>query len=123
MPATVLRRLRDLPDFEMTPDSPDVRGWTVRGAEGTALGTVYELIVAPASLTVRYLDVVLDARFRPDPLEQHILLPIAAASLDAESSSVFVPALREAAVPAYPPFMDIKITPELEAAMQRALGN
>ncbi len=116
-----LRRLRDLPDFEMAPDSPDVRGWTLRGAEGTALGTVYELIVAPDSLTVRYLDVALAATLRPEVLEPHILLPLDLASLDAESRSIFVPALRQSAVPDYPLYTEIQITPEFEAAMRRAL--
>ena len=119
-PAT-LRRLGDLPDFEMTPDSPDVRGWMVRGAEGTPLGTVYELLVDPQALKVRYLVVELDARFRPRELEHYILLPAKVASLDLESSGVFVPMLGESAVPNYPPYTEIQITPAFEAAMQAAL--
>ena len=31
METPVLRRLRDLTDFEVADGNPDVRGWTVRG--------------------------------------------------------------------------------------------
>lgn len=122
MQPVTLRRLGDLPDFEMTSDSPDVRGWAVRGAEGTSLGNVFELLVDPQALKVRYLVVELDARFQPRELEHYILLPAAAVSLDSESNSVFVPMLRENAVLSYPPYTEIQITPAFEEAMQRALG-
>ena len=47
MEASILRRLRDLTDFEVADDNPDVRGWSVRGSDGQALGMVHELIVDP----------------------------------------------------------------------------
>ena len=47
METPVLRRLRDLTDFEVADDNPDVRGWTVRGSDGQSLGVVHELIVEP----------------------------------------------------------------------------
>jgi len=117
-----LRRLRDLTDFEVADDNPDVRGWVVRGADGQALGRVHELLVDPAALKVRYLDVVLDAAFRPGGSEGHILLPIGVAALDAEADNVFVPALSAASVRAYPPYTEIQITRDYEEAMLRALG-
>jgi len=45
MPSPVLRRLRDLPTFEMATGDPDPRGWTVRGGDGQSFGTVNELLV------------------------------------------------------------------------------
>ena len=122
METSLLRRLRDLTDFEVADDNPDVRGWTVRGADGQALGVVYELIVDPEALKVRYLDVELDGRFRISEHENHILLPIGAASLDAEGDNVFVPALDAKSVLHYPPYVEIQITREYEEAMLRALG-
>lgn len=122
METTVLRRLRDLTDFEVADDNPDVRGWTVRGNDGQALGTVHELIVEPEAMKVRYLDVELDARFRINEHENHILLPIGAASLDTEDDNVFVPALNAASVLDYPHYIEIQITREYEEAMLRALG-
>lgn len=122
METFVLRRLRDLTDFEVADGNPDVRGWTVRGNDGQALGTVFELIVEPDAMKVRYLDVALDSRFRIDEYGKHILLPIGSASLDEDGDNVFVPALNAELVLHYPPYVEIQITREYEEAMLRALG-
>ena len=122
METPVLRRLRDLPDFEVADHNPDVRGWTVRGSDGQALGAVHELIVELDVLKVRYLDVELDARFHINGHENHILLPIGVAAIDADDDNVFVPALNAESVLNYPPYAEIQITREYEEAMLRALG-
>lgn len=122
METPVLRRLRDLTDFEVADNNPDVRGWVVRGSDGLALGTVFELIVEPEALKVRYLDVELDSRFHINEYKNHILLPIGVASLDAEGDNVFVPALNADTVLKYPPYTEIQITREYEEVMLRALG-
>ena len=122
METPTLRRLRDLTDFEVADNNPDVRGWTVRGNDGQALGTVFELIVDVDALKVRYLDVELDGRFHINEHENHILLPIGAASLDEDGDNVFVPALNADSVLSYPPYVEIQITREYEEAMLRALG-
>jgi len=122
METPVLRRLRDLTEFEVADDNPDVRGWTVRGSDGQALGTVFELVVDPEALKVRYLDVELDSRFQINEYENHILLPIGVASLDADGDNVFVPALNAESVLNYPPYLEIQITRDYEEAMLRALG-
>ncbi|GAB3581185.1 YlmC/YmxH family sporulation protein [Hymenobacter daeguensis] len=122
METPVLRRLRDLTEFEVADDNPDVRGWTLRGNDGQALGSVFELIVDPMALKVRYLDIELDPRFQINDYENHILLPIGAASLDADGDNVFVPALNTESVLSYPPYIEIQITREYEEAMLRALG-
>ena len=122
MEAPVLRRLRDLTDFEVADDNPDVRGWTVRGGDGQALGVVHELIVEPTALKVRYLDVQLDSRFQINEYENHILLPIGVASLDTDDDNVFVPALNAQTVVEYPPFVEIQVSRDYEEAVLRALG-
>ena len=122
METPTLRRLRDLTDFEVADGNPDVRGWTVRGGDGQALGTVYELVVELEVLKVRYLDIELDARFQINEYENRILLPIGVASLDAEGDNVFVPALDVESVLNYPPYVEIQITRQYEEAMLRALG-
>ena len=122
METPILRRLRDLTDFEVADNNPDVRGWTVRGSDGQALGAVHELIVDPEALKVRYLDVELDGRFQINEHENHILLPVGAASLDEEGDNVFVPALNAESVLSYPPYVEIQITREYEQAMLHALG-
>ena len=127
MSSPVLRRLRDLPTFELVPGDPDPRSWLVRGRDGQAFGTVHELLVDPVAQRVRYLNVQLDAGLPgvptpPPHAEARILLPLAAVSLDAEGRSVFVTALSRETVRHYPPFVDFMLPPDLEAAMQRALS-
>jgi len=123
METSILRRLRDLTDFEVADGNPDVRGWTVRGSDGAPLGQVHELIVEPAALKVRYLDIELDSRFKVSEHERHILLPIGVAAVDAEGDNVFVPALNSESVLDYPPYIELQVTRDYEKAMLRALGH
>jgi|SRR6476469_155533 len=122
METPILRRLRDLTDFEVADGNPDVRGWTVRGGDGKALGQVHELIVDPEALKVRYLDIELDGRFQINEHERHILLPIGVAAIDADDDNVFVPALNSQTVLNYPAYVELQITRDYEEAMLRALG-
>ena len=128
MPSPVLRRLRDLPDFEMATGEPDPRGWAVRGGDGQPFGTVQELLVDLDTRRVLYLSVALDRGLPgvPPPAphtETQILLPLAAVNLDLEGSSVFVTALRRDTISSYPPFVDFILPTEFEEAMQGALGS
>ncbi|GAA4378084.1 PRC-barrel domain-containing protein [Hymenobacter koreensis] len=116
-----LVRLRDLKDFEVADGSPDVRGWAVRGADGKRFGDVYELIVEPDALKVRYLDVELDSALNINDRERHVLIPIGAAAIDHDDDNVFVPALDINSVMNYPPYQDIHISRDLEESMLRAL--
>jgi len=127
MNSPVLRRLHDLPTFELASGDPDPRGWAVRGSDGQAFGTVRELLADPVSQRILYLDVQLVAGLPgvPTPLphtEQRILLPLAAVDLDLEGGNVFVTALTRDTVHRYPPFIDFMLPPEFETAMQTALG-
>ena len=117
-----LRRLRDLPEFEVADDDPDVRGWTVRGADGRPLGQVAELIVDVDALKVRYLDIELDLALGINERDRHILLPIGVAALDEDDDNVFVPSLTRESVLEYPPYAEVHISREYEHAMLRALN-
>ncbi|QJX47155.1 hypothetical protein HMJ29_09485 [Hymenobacter taeanensis] len=117
-----LQRLRDLAEFEVADNSPDVRGWTVRGGDGKPFGDVYELIVEVEALKVRYLDVELSADLKISKYDRHILLPIGVAAIDEESDSVFVPSLNSETVLQYPPYNEIQVTRAYEEAMLRALN-
>lgn len=116
-----LRRLRDLTEFEVADSSSDVRGWSVRGADGRKFGEVAELIVEEEALKVRYLDIELDSSLQIDKRTRHILLPVGVAALDEDGDNVFVPALTLETVLEYPPYADIQISREYEEAMLRAL--
>ncbi|MGI4875787.1 MAG: PRC-barrel domain-containing protein [Janthinobacterium lividum] len=122
----ILRRLRDLPTFELVPGDPDVRGWAVRGSDGQPFGTVHELLVDPLAQQVLYLNVELVASLpgvpkAPPHTTNHILLPLAAVQFDNEGKSVFVTALSHDTVRTYPLFRDFMLPPGLEEAMQQAL--
>jgi hypothetical protein len=54
-----LARLDTLPDYTVADGDPDVRGWTVVGPAGDRLGEVMHLIVDPAAMAVRYVEVEL----------------------------------------------------------------
>jgi photosynthetic reaction center H subunit len=127
MSIPVLRRLRDLPTFEMATGDPDPRGWTVRGRDGKAFGVVHELLVDPAAQRVLYLNVQLDHGLPgvpapPPHTEKQILLPLAAVNLDTEGNSVFVTALSHDTIASYPPFVDFMLPADFESAMQQALA-
>ncbi|GAB3637763.1 hypothetical protein GCM10027422_33530 [Hymenobacter arcticus] len=127
MNSPLLRRLRDLPTFEMATGDPDPRGWTVRGSDGQPFGTVYELLVDPVGQRVLYLDVVLAAGLPGVPApaphaDQRILLPLAAVNLDTEGSSVFVTSLSHANISTYPLFVDFILPGDFEEIMRNKLG-
>jgi hypothetical protein len=127
MNSPVLRRLRDLPSFELATSDPDPRGWAVRGRDGHAFGLVDELLVDPVSQRVLYLNILLEKNLpgmlAPSPhTDQRILLPLSAVDLDAEGSSVFVTALNRDTVRNYPLFVDFMLPPDFESAMLAALG-
>ena len=127
MNSPLLRRLHDLPTFEMATGDPDPRDWAVRGGDGQALGTVHELLVDPVGRRVLYLDVQLRPGLPglPPPVphaDQRILLPLAAVNLDPEGSSVFVTALNAQNIRAYPLFVDFLLPADFEAAMRERLG-
>jgi photosynthetic reaction center H subunit len=126
MNSPVLRRLRDLPSFELATGDPDPRSWPVRGRDGHAFGIVDELLVDPVSQRVLYLNVLLDnglpGMLAPGPhTDQRILLPLSAVNLDTEGHNVFITALSRDTVKNYPLFVDFMLAPEFESAMLTAL--
>lgn len=52
--------LKELKDYKVAKEDPDVRGWNVIGRDGRTIGEVNDLLVDTAAMRVRYLDVELD---------------------------------------------------------------
>jgi PRC-barrel domain len=52
--------LKELKDYKVAKDDPDVRGWNVIGRDGRAIGEVNDLLVDTGAMRARYLDVELD---------------------------------------------------------------
>lgn len=68
--------LRELGNYVVAEEDPDVRGWDLADYEGNRLGEVAELIVDPEAERVRYLNVLLDKKFSHANGERHLLIPI-----------------------------------------------
>ncbi|PHN07182.1 PRC-barrel domain-containing protein [Flavilitoribacter nigricans] len=109
-----LAYLDDLEEWQVSQDDTDVRGWMVYTANGEIVGKIKRMVVAPAQLRVRYLDVELDhevtnafrdmmrrlrgvderdapATFNED--DKNVLIPIGLAQIDEEQHKVWVPGL------------------------------
>ena len=144
-PSRRLQRLRDLADYEVADDQPDIRGWTARTVDGTAIGEVDDLVVDVATLRVRYLDVRLAPQFhdptrtaavgeairqaagepadvrRPDAGEGHTLIPVGAVRLDDERDEVVVERLSSEEILGLPRYGGLALTDQYEAAVRDRL--
>jgi hypothetical protein len=109
--------LKELKDFKVASDDPDVRGWKVLGRDGRKIGEVHDLLVDTAAMRVRYLDVELDrdllAALPAVPgvahtgalLEhRHVLVPIGTALLDDDHDDVRIESLDAGDVAVLPPY-------------------
>lgn len=61
-----LTPLRSLHNFRIAEGDPDVRSWSVYGANGRKIGEVSDLLVDSAAMRVRYLAVALDSSLYGD---------------------------------------------------------
>src|SRR5688572_24172684 len=98
--------LKDLKDYKVSSDDPDVRGWDIIGRDGRKIGDVNDLLVDTAAMRVRYLDVELDrdllAKAPAIPgmaptgtmgAQRHVLVPIGTARLDEDHDRIYVDSL------------------------------
>lgn len=95
-----LRRLRDLKNFEVAKNDPDVRGWDVKTSTGRSIGEVKELIVDPDARKVRYLEVGLNRDEAAGRERRDITIPIEAADIDRRDKAVRVDGYAGGADPA-----------------------
>jgi hypothetical protein len=99
-----LHYLRDLKDYKIAKDEPDVRGWKVQDSNHQTVGTVAGLLVDVSVEKVRYIDVDLDNSLIPadhDPFDAkhkdgihefqdkkgniHMIIPIGVARIERDS--------------------------------------
>jgi sporulation protein YlmC with PRC-barrel domain len=97
--------LSEAKSFKLGSGAPNPRGWNVFGSDGERIGTVHQLLVDPAAMKVRYLDVdLLDDLFLLND-DRHVLIPLEHVDLKERGNDVWVHGLtaREVAkLPAYP---------------------
>jgi hypothetical protein len=109
--------LKELKDYKVASDDPDVRGWKVLGRDNRKIGEVHDLLVDTAALRVRYLDVELDrdllGSLPPVPgvahtgalmEHRHVLVPIGTARLDDDHDDVYIESLDANDVAVLPPY-------------------
>ena len=121
--ASQIAPLKELKDYKVAKEDPDVRGWNVIGRDGRMVGEVHDLLVDTGEMRVRYLDVELDhsllasaptvpgaagvlgAQAAPGTSgRHHVLVPIGSARLDEDHDRVYLEGLDShdaALLPAY----------------------
>ena len=81
--------LAQLRGFRIANGALDMRLWQVHAADGGRIGMVDELLVDPATMEVRYLDVEVE-NLVATGRERHVLIPVSQARPDGERSGTLV---------------------------------
>jgi sporulation protein YlmC with PRC-barrel domain len=84
-----LKSMRELRDFQVSREDPDVRGWTVVAADGQRVGTVNDLIVDTGRMKVAYLAI------EEDSDGQSSMVPVESARLQTSDREVVIDRLTE----------------------------
>lgn len=82
--------LSELDGVALADGAPDVRGWTVRSAEGRAIGRVDDLLVDTGRMRVRYLAVALEDAGARAAAPRRLLTPVDTARLDDRRAEVLL---------------------------------
>lgn len=114
-----LHRLKDLDDYKVASDDPDVRGWNVLSGDNEVIGTVDELIVDTKRMKVRYLVVNANDRLGFDQDEPSLLIPIGAARLHEKNNDVIVSNLTTTNARTYPIYRGDTISRDYEQSIRR----
>jgi sporulation protein YlmC with PRC-barrel domain len=106
--------LRDARDFRLAKGDPDLRGWNVFGSDGERIGTVSDMLVDPAAMKVRYLDVdLLDDLFKLKE-DRHVLVPTEAVDLRERGKDVWIRNVSATDVAQLPAYTGGPVDPALE---------
>jgi len=109
-------------DFRIQSGAPDPRGWNVFGSDGERLGTVSGLLVDPAALKVRYLDVdLLDDLFHLRD-DRHVLVPLEHVDLKERGNDVWVRGLTAAEAARLPAYVGGPVEGWLDRIVGQAFG-
>ena len=84
-----LKAMRELPDFEMAPGSPNVLGWQVQDELERPVGNVQDLIVDTDVLEARYVQIALDG------LSRSIVLALNSLVIEGDRRRVHCPRARK----------------------------
>jgi sporulation protein YlmC with PRC-barrel domain len=98
-------------DFRIPKGEPDLRGWTLFGADGERAGKIDDLLVDPAAMNVAYLVVdLMDDLFQLKD-DRHVLVPAAAAELRERGKDVWLRELSARDVARLPAYLSGAVDP------------
>lgn len=114
--------LSEAKGFKLAGDASDLRGWTVFGADGERAGTVSGMIVDPAAMKVRYLDVDLadDLYLLAD--DRHVLVPLEVVELKERGQDALIDGLAARDLARLPAYVGGAVTPLVERRVRAAFG-
>lgn len=124
--------LKQLKDYKVASDDPDVRGWDIVARDGRKIGDVHDLLVDTVAMRVRYLDVELDRELLAGAPavpgmahtgmlgeHRHVLVPIGTARLDEDHDRVYVDTLDSHDVAVLPPYDHTAFSREYETGVRQ----
>lgn len=112
--------LSEAKGFKLEPGAPDLRSWNVFGSDGERVGVVSQLLVDPAAMKVRYVDVdVLEDLFalRDD---RHVLVPLEVVDLKERGNDAWVRRLTAREVARLPAYTGGTVEPWMERLVHGA---
>lgn len=107
-------------DFKLQAGAPDIRKWNVFGSDGERLGVVNDMLVDPAGMRIRYIDVDLHDDLFALADDRHILVPLEHVDLKERGNDVWVRGLTAKEVAAFPAYPGGVVRPAMERALERA---
>lgn len=114
--------LPEAKDFRLPKEAPDPRKWNVFGADGERVGIVHELLVDPAALKVRYVDVdIADDLFLLSD-DRHVLVPLDRIELRERGNDAWVQGLSAREVAALPAYAGGGVDPRLAESVSAAFS-
>lgn len=115
--------LRDAREFKLQKGAPNLRGWTVYGADNERLGTVAEMLVDAVAMKVRYLSVDVDDDLFALKEDRHVAVPLEAAELRERGEDVWLKGLSAREIARLPAYTGGPLDPLLEEAAARAFAS
>lgn len=137
-----LHYLKDLAEYKVAKDEPDVRGWEIHDSTHQSVGKISGLIVDVAREKVRYLDVEVDSNIIPgdhDPFGAehkdgiheyqdskgaiHMIVPIGVAHIDTDRKVVIADGIDQNVLRNIPTYRYQENTPVHSEYEERVLAN
>lgn len=115
-PTVALTALSTLPDYRVTSDDVDPRGWEVQDSNGVVVGRVSDLIIDVEGLIARYI-VCETAR----GVSHEVLLPTGFARLDQPSKVVYLDFVTAADLESFPAYQGLPLSAAHTAQLEKAL--